>query len=124
MRANLAAIRTAAQITVQQRSATAAEQQVLARWSGWGAVPQVFDDSRPEFEPVREQLRGVSCSARKWCTSPTSATNTAPRIDPIPGDGLHRQVTRVTRQPGPPHLAGECVELETKPRMIRRNDPI
>jgi len=55
--ANLDAIRTAAQVTEQQRPATAAEQRVLARWSGWGAVPRVFDDFRAEFAPVREQLR-------------------------------------------------------------------
>jgi N12 class adenine-specific DNA methylase len=29
---------------------------VLARWSGWGAVPEVFDDRRAEFAWAREQL--------------------------------------------------------------------
>ncbi len=31
----------------------------MARWSGWGAVPEVFDDSRDEFAWAREQLAGV-----------------------------------------------------------------
>jgi predicted RNA methylase len=29
---------------------------VLGRWSGWGAVPEVFDDRRAEFAWAREQL--------------------------------------------------------------------
>jgi len=31
----------------------------MARWSGWGAVPEVFDESRPEFAWAREQLVGL-----------------------------------------------------------------
>ena len=29
---------------------------MLARWSGWGAVPEVFDDRRGEYAWAREQL--------------------------------------------------------------------
>ena len=32
---------------------------MLARWSGWGAVPEVFDDRRAEFGWAREQLAGL-----------------------------------------------------------------
>jgi hypothetical protein len=35
------------------------EQRVLARWSGWGAVPEVFDPARPEYAPAREQLAAL-----------------------------------------------------------------
>ena len=35
---------------------TPAEQQVLARWSSWGAIPQVFDDTKPEWASERAQL--------------------------------------------------------------------
>jgi N12 class adenine-specific DNA methylase len=31
----------------------------LARWSGWGAVPEVFDESREEFAWARDQLAGL-----------------------------------------------------------------
>jgi len=41
------------------RPATAGEQQTMARWSGWGAVPEVFDDSRGEFAWAREQLASL-----------------------------------------------------------------
>jgi hypothetical protein len=32
---------------------------VLTRWSGWGAVPEVFDPDRPQHERVREQLAAL-----------------------------------------------------------------
>ena len=40
----------------EARPATPDEQLVLARWSGWGAVPEVFDARRPEYAWAREQL--------------------------------------------------------------------
>lgn len=41
--ANLAALRTLRALTDQSRPATPDEQAVLAGWSGWGALPHVFD---------------------------------------------------------------------------------
>ena len=38
------------------RPATAAEQAELARWSGWGAVPDVFDATRQELAWARAEL--------------------------------------------------------------------
>lgn len=64
--ANLAAIRLVRTLQAEQRPATRDEQQVLARWSGWGAVPAVFDerevvDGRPgpgvAFQWARDELR-------------------------------------------------------------------
>ncbi len=43
-RANIAALRLVQQLDQQQRPATADEQAVLAQWSGWGAIPEVFDN--------------------------------------------------------------------------------
>ena len=31
----------------------------MARWSGWGAVPEIFDDRREKFAWAREQLAGL-----------------------------------------------------------------
>ncbi|MBO0871810.1 MAG: DEAD/DEAH box helicase family protein [Pseudonocardia sp.] len=56
MRANLAALRTLRQVEVEERPATVDEQRVLARWSGWGAVPAVFDEARDEFAEARAEL--------------------------------------------------------------------
>jgi N12 class adenine-specific DNA methylase len=41
--ANLAALVTLREIQDENRAATAAEQAILARWSGWGAIPEVWD---------------------------------------------------------------------------------
>src|SRR5205823_4965537 len=59
VRANLAALTTLRRIQQEQRPATPDEQRILARWSGWGAVPEVFDGSRTEFAQAREQLTGL-----------------------------------------------------------------
>lgn len=63
VRANLAALRTLRTIQAEQRSATADEQAVLARWSGWGATARVFDDNRDQFAWARDELRGLMSEA-------------------------------------------------------------
>ena len=51
-RANLAVIRLIDELRAQERDATAAEREgVLARWSGWGACPELFDEQRDAWEP-------------------------------------------------------------------------
>ena len=57
--ANVAAIRLARTLTDQDRPATAGEQRVLARWSSWGALPDVFDTRKPDWEAERDQLRAL-----------------------------------------------------------------
>ena len=32
---------------------------MLARWSGWGAIPEVFDDARREFNEAQQQLASL-----------------------------------------------------------------
>jgi SAM-dependent methyltransferase len=59
MRANLAAIRALRVIQAEDRPATAEEQAILARWSGWGAVPEAFDDSRADLAWAREELAAL-----------------------------------------------------------------
>ncbi|MFY1633706.1 hypothetical protein ACN27F_10570 [Solwaraspora sp. WMMB335] len=59
IRANITALRLLRQLQADQRPATEDEQQVLARWSGWGAVPAIFDPARDEHTTyvwAREQL--------------------------------------------------------------------
>ncbi|HET9894634.1 MAG TPA: helicase-related protein [Streptosporangiaceae bacterium] len=36
---------------------------MLGRWSGWGAVPEVFDEARGEYGWVRERLAGLMSDA-------------------------------------------------------------
>jgi N12 class adenine-specific DNA methylase len=41
----------------EQRPPTRFEQKDLASWSGWGAVPEIFDEERDEHHAARAQLR-------------------------------------------------------------------
>lgn len=43
-KANVTAIRLMKQLEQEQRNATPSDQSVLARYTGWGGIPQVFDD--------------------------------------------------------------------------------
>jgi SAM-dependent methyltransferase len=58
IRANLAALQTL-RAPRDGRPFTADEQAVLARWSGWGAVPEVFDPLREDLAWARAQLAGL-----------------------------------------------------------------
>ncbi len=57
--ANIAVIDVLARLDAEARPATPAEQEVLACWSGWGAVPQVFDTRDDTYATQREYLRGA-----------------------------------------------------------------
>jgi N12 class adenine-specific DNA methylase len=62
--ANVAALRLLRGLDAERRPATAEEQQVLARWAGWGALPQLFDDQAPpEWAGLRGELAGLLSSA-------------------------------------------------------------
>lgn len=55
----MSAILLSRRLEQESRPATASEQQVLARWSSWGALPQVFDDSKSDWSHERAQLRDL-----------------------------------------------------------------
>jgi N12 class adenine-specific DNA methylase/SAM-dependent methyltransferase len=56
-RANLAALDVLAVLRDEGRPATAGEQAVLARWSGWGATPGLFDDRDDGWAALRGEVR-------------------------------------------------------------------
>ena len=59
LEANLAAIKVVRALQAETRAATPAEQEILARWSGWGAVPAVFEGKPDESRALtqgRQQL--------------------------------------------------------------------
>ena len=59
LEANLAAIKVVKALQAETRTATPAEQEILARWSGWGAVPAVFEGKPDESGALtqgRQQL--------------------------------------------------------------------
>ncbi|MCL2586556.1 MAG: hypothetical protein FWE35_29360, partial [Streptosporangiales bacterium] len=59
IQANLEALRVLRVLQDERRPAAPGEQSILARWSGWGAVPQIFDERRDEFADYRGQLRAL-----------------------------------------------------------------
>src|ERR1700761_5298474 len=63
IRANLAALELLRGLQGSGRAGSAEELAVLGRWSGWGAVPEVFDEARGEFGWVRERLAGLLSAA-------------------------------------------------------------
>ncbi|MFL0580645.1 helicase-related protein [Dietzia sp. 179-F 9C3 NHS] len=63
--ANIEAIKLLRVLELEDRYATPEEQDVLARWSGWGAVPEVFDPRREDFADERAELESLLTST-EW----------------------------------------------------------
>lgn len=57
--ANVQAIRLSREIEASGRQATPAEQDVLARWSSWGALPDIFDEGKLNWASERDELRQI-----------------------------------------------------------------
>ena len=55
--ANLAVIELLEQLRREDRGVTVAECDTLARWSGWGACAELFDEQRDEWDSDRARLR-------------------------------------------------------------------
>lgn len=62
------------ELQAADRSATADEQQVLARWSGWGAVPAVFDERSERFADARGELKQL-LDEREWRAASKTTLN-------------------------------------------------
>lgn len=56
IRANIAALQLLDTLRDAQRPATTSEQRILAAWSGWGAVPQIFDTRNHDLAAERDTL--------------------------------------------------------------------
>jgi N12 class adenine-specific DNA methylase/SAM-dependent methyltransferase len=59
LKANIQALTILRTVQGEARAAIPAEQALLARWSGWGAVPEVFDASRDDVAWARHQLAAL-----------------------------------------------------------------
>lgn len=80
-RANADAIRLVRTLADEQRAATVDEQRVLARWSSWGAIPEVFDTAKADWEAERQELRGL-LSEEEWEAAARTTIN-AHYTDPL-----------------------------------------
>lgn len=56
------------------RYATSDEQHVLARWSSWGAVPQIFEEHREEWSTERAELKSL-LSAEEYAQASVTTIN-------------------------------------------------
>jgi N12 class adenine-specific DNA methylase len=74
LNANIAALEVLRQLQNEHRPATPDEQRVLARWAGWGGLPEVFDDTKPEYAADRERLRGL-LSDKEWAEARRNTLN-------------------------------------------------
>jgi N12 class adenine-specific DNA methylase len=72
--ANITAIKTLRRIQDEGRPATPSEQAFLARWSGWGAVPKIFDDSKDQFADARAELRAL-LTEDEWAAARRTTMN-------------------------------------------------
>jgi N12 class adenine-specific DNA methylase/SAM-dependent methyltransferase len=59
---------------VEDRPASGDEQQVLARWAGWGALPDIFDGTRPDWGWVRTELADL-LDEPAWAAAARSCLN-------------------------------------------------
>jgi N12 class adenine-specific DNA methylase len=91
--ANLAAIRVVKTLQAESRPATPGEQEILARWSGWGAVSAVFEEKPGESRALtegREQLRAL-LSDKEYAAARRNTINahyTSPALAQAMWDGL------------------------------------
>jgi SAM-dependent methyltransferase len=72
--ANLAALRTLRHLQDEDRPATVEEQAELARWSGWGAVPKVFDEADEQYAAERQELKQI-LDDREWRAAAKTTLN-------------------------------------------------
>lgn len=73
-RANVDALTLARALTDEHRPATAEEQQVLARWSSWGALPDIFDPRNEAWNDERAELRAL-LSEDEWDSGARTTIN-------------------------------------------------
>ena len=58
-RANMDAITTLKRIEAEGRAATADEQETLSRYTGWGAIPDAFDESKSDWAKEYAELKAA-----------------------------------------------------------------
>ncbi len=72
--ANLEVLETLAALDRDGRQPERSEQDRLARWSGWGSLPKVFDETATEYTPERERLRGL-LDGEQWAAAARTTLN-------------------------------------------------
>lgn len=60
---NVAAIKTLKQIEAEKRQATPDEQEILSQYVGWGALPEVFDSTKENWQAEYAELKSLLTDA-------------------------------------------------------------
>lgn len=68
------ALRLLHRVEDERRYASPTEQKVLAQWSSWGAVPQIFEEHREEWAAERAQLKQL-LSAEEYAQASATTIN-------------------------------------------------
>src|SRR5450755_169703 len=89
--ANLEALHILRTLEAEQRHADEEERELLARWSSWGAVPQVFDETNAEWAAVREALHQL-LDAEAWRAARRTTIN-AHYTDPAIAQAMWQTLT-------------------------------
>ena len=121
--ANLAALEVLRTLDAEKRLADEDEQATLARWSGWGALPAVFDPAHAERDIVRAELAELLGPARLPGGVPDhperAPTPTPPWPEPSGMSSHYRLVERcpaaLTPTPPPTSPAASPVEPTATP---------
>lgn len=74
IQANIAVIEVLARLRIEDRPPTPSEQDTLACWSGWGAVPEVFDRRITTYAAERDYLQSM-LSAEEYRAAEASVLN-------------------------------------------------
>jgi N12 class adenine-specific DNA methylase len=95
---NIAALELLIELEKSGRTATPAEQAVLAKYVGWGAVPQLFAGQTDEWRDLQEKLRSL-ISDEEYSDARRSTTNAHYTSDTVV-DAIWRAVQRLGAKPG------------------------
>lgn len=79
---NVAAIRLLKQLDADGRQATAAEQAVLAKYIGWGGMPQAFDPKNDKWSKEFAELKQL-LTAEEYATAASSTRNAHYTAKPV-----------------------------------------
>ena len=90
--ANIEAIKTLYILEKENRNATSEEQSVLAKYSGWGGIPQAFDDRNEQWKKEYEELKGLLSDSEYKAAR--SSTNTAFYTPPEVTDAVYQALSQ------------------------------
>lgn len=91
--ANLVSIDLVRRLDAEGRAATESEQAQLARFGSWGAIPEIFDEAKPQWTRERDRLKELLTDTEYAAASRT--TINAHYTDPVIASAMWDTVTEL-----------------------------